>query len=299
MKKIILSLVAAAMSGTIAFAQTNSITSGNMPTSSGFGYAYEFNGTGAENCNTTHVPAFIATGYALTIDETNHSLDISTDGTQGGGVKLAFYEGNCDGVSIDLSDNANQKITLQVVSDVVIPQLIVLFYDVSGAASDHDPIVLANVPADTTIYTIDNPAQIVFKSWSATTGNPLDSTQINGVGFMIRNAYNDWDLEANVSIPYIHIGDAPEVTSARTQKVNNSLLSVYPNPAKDQINLDLSSMGASNASVKIMNANGMVVYEGSVSGTTEAINTSSFNKGIYVVQVSNETQVSNKKIVIE
>ncbi|HWZ23624.1 MAG TPA: T9SS type A sorting domain-containing protein [Cytophagaceae bacterium] len=93
--------------------------------------------------------------------------------------------------------------------------------------------------------------------------------------------------------------DGLSTTTGTLGAVNNSLISVYPNPAKDQITIDLTSMNAPNASVKIMNANGMLVYEGTASNSSQLINTSSFNKGIYMVQVSSDNNVANKKIVIE
>ncbi len=90
-----------------------------------------------------------------------------------------------------------------------------------------------------------------------------------------------------------------EVSTGTTVSVNNSLISVYPNPAKDQINLDLSSLNSNNALVKVMNANGMLVYEAQVSTSNTVINSSSFNKGMYLVQVSSGNKISNQKIVIE
>lgn len=88
-------------------------------------------------------------------------------------------------------------------------------------------------------------------------------------------------------------------TTGVTTSVNNSLISVYPNPAKDQINVDLSSLNANDATVKIMNSNGMVVYEKAAVNSNEVISTASFNKGMYMVQVSAGNKISNKKLVIE
>jgi len=42
-----------------------------------------------------------------------------------------------------------------------------------------------------------------------------------------------------------------------------------------------------------------VVYEAKASNSNETINTSSLNKGMYLVQVSSGNKISNKKIVIE
>jgi hypothetical protein len=301
MKKVILSLVAMAMTAGMAIAQTNSVTSGNMPTASGNGYAFEFNGNATENCTISHVPQFAVTGYTTSIDEVGHALDLSTSGTQQNFIKFSFYTDNCSNVQIDWSENSYQKFTMEITTDTIIPQLLVIFYDNTGAASDLDPIIFENVPVGTSTLTQLDPAKIVLKGWAPSTPYPsLDSTKIAAVGFQIRKTYLDKTISAATSIQYIYMGDAGTLASVNAAHVNNSLISVFPNPAKDQINIDLSSMNVSNdAAVKIMNSNGMTVYEGTASGTNQVVNTSSFNKGMYLVQVSSGDKVSNKKIVIE
>jgi len=291
MKKVILSLMAVAFSGTMLMAQiTNSDNSGNKPSASLNGFTFEFNGTLVENCDGSRVPAFAQiAGTNFVVNTTAHALEITTTGAQSPYLsqKLGFSSGNCSPAQIDMSSAANQKFEIAITSDTIIPQLLVYFYDITGAATANYPYI-ATVPAGSSTLTV-------------TTGldfSEIDESQVNGIGFVVRKSWNDATISADILIDYILVGDGA-LAASTTAQVDNSLISVYPNPAKDMINVDLSSLNAAGASVKVMNANGMVVYNAIASNNNETINTSSFNKGIYLVQVSSGNKISNKKIVIE
>jgi uncharacterized delta-60 repeat protein len=69
------------------------------------------------------------------------------------------------------------------------------------------------------------------------------------------------------------------------------MLSIYPNPVKDQLNIFLSNAGSGSYNVKITAAGGAVVATHSTSQITNniiRINTSRFTPGIYIVEVTNE-----------
>ncbi|HVD99717.1 MAG TPA: T9SS type A sorting domain-containing protein [Cytophagaceae bacterium] len=183
-----------------------------------------------------------------------------------------------------------------------------------GDQSDNDTIVLYNSGTDTlnitnvTIsgtnaseFSVTPSVTKVFEAWkdsifvvfspsaSATVGD--NKTAV--LTITTDDATNSsWVLNLSATV-------ADPSTTAVTASVNNSLISVYPNPAKEQINLDLSAMNAGEAKVKVMNANGMLVYESVVSNTNTVINSSTFHKGIYMVQVTAGDKISNQKVVIE
>ncbi len=71
-------------------------------------------------------------------------------------------------------------------------------------------------------------------------------------------------------------------------------LAVYPNPVKDILTITFNE--GNNASVKITDVTGKIVYTGTAD-KTEKINVSSFNDGIYFVTVSTETTSSTRKFV--
>ncbi len=74
-------------------------------------------------------------------------------------------------------------------------------------------------------------------------------------------------------------------------------MNVYPNPAKD--NLTVSIANVDNASINIINALGQVVLSVSKATETNSINTSNLTTGVYFVTVTNGSQKSTQKLVIE
>ena len=295
MKKIILSLVVMALSGAM-FAQTNSITSGDIPTVASDGYTFQFNGNGTANCLASGGVAYgAATTQAWSIDGSgNLIVTVPSSTTYESNVQSArFFSGNCVANPLDLSGTGNNKFQITLNSPMA-GQLVVVAYDGAssnyGSASPDGPNVLSLVSgANTLTGTFDF------------VGTGMSSSNITAIGLLFRGptGWSDATFHGAVTIGNILVGSVVPTTTGTLAAVNNSLISVYPNPAKDQINIDLTSMNSASALVKITNSNGAVVYQATASNTTEVINTSAFNKGIYMVQVSSDNNVSNKKVVIE
>ncbi len=302
MKKIILSLVAMAFSGAV-MAQ-NATQAGNVPTGSGEGFTFDFLMTGTENCLASGGVSYdAATTQVWSIDGSGNLVVTIPSSTtyESNPQTLKFYTGNCvttgAGTIVDLSTVANQKIQISLNSPMA-GELVVVLY--TGANSNYGTTPTGTPPGA-------GPAAIAIAAGQQTVDATLDpagtgmiSSGITKVGLLFRGplGWNDATFNGTVTINYVTIGDA--VVASTNSAIDNSLISVYPNPANDQINIDLSSMNnASDAIVKIMNSNGMVVYEGNASGSNEVISTSSFNQGIYMVQVSAGNKISNKKLVIE
>jgi hypothetical protein len=78
-------------------------------------------------------------------------------------------------------------------------------------------------------------------------------------------------------------------------------VAIYPNPAKDNVTIELSSL-IKNGELKIVNVLGETVYNETViasSGkTTKQINTSNFAKGVYMVIVESNTAKIIKNLVV-
>ncbi|MCB4808018.1 T9SS type A sorting domain-containing protein [Tamlana sp. 62-3] len=85
-------------------------------------------------------------------------------------------------------------------------------------------------------------------------------------------------------------------TVLSAQEIAESSFKVYPNPAKDVINI--SALNSVNVeSVKLYNVIGKQVYAGDV--LTEKIDISNLNKGLYLLKIQAESGSINKKIIIE
>ena len=131
-----------------------------------------------------------------------------------------------------------------------------------------------------------NAASASFKSTINTWGVIIPSdnpTKNNGVVIMIES---------------IKLGTAAVLTGTTSATVVNEQVNVFPNPAKGAFNVDVTAMNVESALVKVMNANGSVVKELNVSGVS-SISTEGLNAGIYMIQVTSENKVANKKVVVQ
>lgn len=76
---------------------------------------------------------------------------------------------------------------------------------------------------------------------------------------------------------------------------------VYPNPASDFIKVNLSEFPAqSEASIRIINGMGAVVYNSNISGTTaqSTISLAGFNKGFYTVIIESKDVIARTKFIV-
>ena len=120
--------------------------------------------------------------------------------------------------------------------------------------------------------------------WSYKTVNipSTNNGQVVYIGF--QHYANDMD------VLYL---DEISVIEANTQSVSNltnNVAKVYPNPAKDVLNITNLS---NDSQVIIMNSLGQVVYSAIATGNT-TINTENFNEGVYFVNVNSNVS----KVVI-
>lgn len=94
------------------------------------------------------------------------------------------------------------------------------------------------------------------------------------------------------------------VSSSIVQDLNSiqefklSDLSVYPNPAKNAFTIDLG--GSKTGEIQIVDAMGRIVYKNEFNGKSKLeINSSNWEKGIYMIRMITNDEVSSSMIVIE
>ena len=118
------------------------------------------------------------------------------------------------------------------------------------------------------------------------------------------------DLLVNIDVNYLYqvckaaIGGTLHFSKAVTALSNNDIaideqIIIYPNPAKDNINISLGKLSSFNNLISIYDVNGKLISQKNTSLYIETIDTSNFSSGIYALRVENEKYTFIKKISIE
>ncbi|MER3329347.1 MAG: T9SS type A sorting domain-containing protein, partial [Candidatus Kapaibacterium sp.] len=90
--------------------------------------------------------------------------------------------------------------------------------------------------------------------------------------------------EINVSYDFVIDTVISSVPYRLTEPIN-----IYPNPAKDRVNLDLSGIGRQVSSISIFNIDGkLVMKEENISESLKTLDTSTLIKGTYYIQLDIE-----------
>jgi len=105
-------------------------------------------------------------------------------------------------------------------------------------------------------------------------------------------------------IEYEWKGDAttgPVNPNANIVEISSNTLNIYPSPAKEQLNIDLSSVLNKSVLIEITNALGQKVYTEKIATATslKQINISNLAGGMYVVDISGDGIRFTKKVMIK
>jgi len=117
------------------------------------------------------------------------------------------------------------------------------------------------------------------------------------VKFVGTNSYGN-----NVYVDDISISDAVCVAAGIDEQAKTTTFSVYPNPAKDMVQVDLSNLMGSYT-VEVMDLQGRILSNQSGSATGDSailsISLEGVAKGTYMISVYNNNSKESKTIVVE
>ena len=100
--------------------------------------------------------------------------------------------------------------------------------------------------------------------------------------------------------PFQIVLDASETTVGIENVLTENLVKIYPNPAKDYLQLDLTTINSKNALVRIFDVQGKLVYQTSLANPNIVeIITADFNNGLYFLQLEMDEGVITKKLVVQ
>jgi len=133
---------------------------------------------------------------------------------------------------------------------------------------------------------------------SSNADNLVDLTKIGIVVFELGKDDNgEWFqvTDEKVSIDYIRLGEAA-VTS--NEVINSADVKVFPNPAKDLLNVEVNLNEVAN--VQLVDLTGKVVATQTVSNQgTAKFNTANLSSGLYIVSIQTANGVVTQKVLVK
>ena len=88
------------------------------------------------------------------------------------------------------------------------------------------------------------------------------------------------------------------VTSVEWSKIESLFVRAYPNPASNNLTIDLGDLTGLNTMIKLYDSSSKLVFEKQTSSTL-SIDVYGYAKGLYTLEVSTSDKVFRSKIVIE
>ncbi|WP_167618425.1 fasciclin domain-containing protein [Maribellus sediminis] len=104
------------------------------------------------------------------------------------------------------------------------------------------------------------------------------------------------DIEAQNGV--VHVIDKvilPDLNLTSVNELRDVGFKIYPNPARDFINIQTDETGAD---IKIMNIAGKVVFHQNLESNLERIDVSSFSPGVYLLTIEMNGLLNTKKIIL-
>lgn len=87
-------------------------------------------------------------------------------------------------------------------------------------------------------------------------------------------------------------------STVKTKDENIMNFEIYPNPASSDIYI-ISGNSKEDCTVEIYNLNGTIVYKNSNYHIGEILNLDSLSKGLYILNLKNDSAIYNKKLIIQ
>ena len=132
---------------------------------------------------------------------------------------------------------------------------------------------------------------------------PLDGSTAQHINNSTENSIETWDDLAVV----VFVQDATTKEVLQSETFPIALTSVeaieqginlYPNPANDMFNINVGALASEKANVTVTNAQGQIVYNGSLVNGNAQISVANLSEGMYMVSVQSGSKNLNTKMVV-
>jgi hypothetical protein len=151
-------------------------------------------------------------------------------------------------------------------------------------------------------------ARAILGGWKGQSGSLPEAIEANTThSYEFTADFNaDWDVN-NIRVAgmlinqntgaIINAAQTAEITiTGINEKLNSQAIKVYPNPANDKVNVELTE---TNGTIELINSNGTVVKSIQASSFVNVINISDLTQGIYMVRVVAPSAQYCKTMVVQ
>lgn len=121
----------------------------------------------------------------------------------------------------------------------------------------------------------------------------IPDTGFSGEDSFTYRAFDDgaWSVKTQVSI------NVATVTGIDDFEEESLLVSIYPNPARSYLNIELPNDDASL--IRIINMKGSIIYEKQINSSKHVIDVHYFSKGVYLLSIQTSTDLVRRKVIID
>lgn len=121
--------------------------------------------------------------------------------------------------------------------------------------------------------------------------------EVDGVGNgTVNTGYSDF-----ASLGGYNISGTVPIATGVTEEENISVFNIFPNPNNGVFNVTFNALSKSNYKMQVINILGQQVYEETLNGFSgpyaKQLNIEQYGKGIYMVNISDESSTSTRRVV--
>jgi uncharacterized repeat protein (TIGR01451 family) len=180
--------------------------------------------------------------------------------------------------------------------------------DVLDSQLDQSTFQMLRSSHDYVVTRIDNNLEWVFSNINLPAEQDDADGSIGFVYFRVKplQGYNVGTVIPNSAAIYFDF-NAPIITNTFTTTfvetlsvgdVNNASFSIYPNPAKDLVTIQLANFNDSYT-IELIDIQGKLIYKKAINSDMSELNISSLKSGLYFVQLKSGSKTMVQKLIIE
>ncbi len=166
---------------------------------------------------------------------------------------------------------------------------------VPSEASATNPMAITKIDLRPYSAQLTNLTGIIYAGFAMPTGDcAVLGTDIGTFAHTFINDGTAWSpSQSDAEIRLVTTALITGVTSNMT----DNIIDVYPNPTSSLVNIFIDQF--ENTQLQVMNISGQIVLEKQINNQNTLLNVSTYDKGVYIIRITNESGVSIHKLIVK